>query len=203
MLAWGVWLGLWGDASGSPSAWEAALGYPPHPCHQSPTHEQWGSGVPSGHPGPTLQLIAHPLGHSHNCQGSGGRPREPTPSPCPLMGPRLSPISSPSLLTSAGSLAQPQPLHRVPCSPVDTCPHRVASLPLFSVSSGASGNRGGHRCRVCAVLAPQISAGEQLYEEPSSAGWCSHWGYVSPPPTPGSGWETRSRTELRAPLSRA
>ena len=91
MLAWGIWLRLWGDASGSPSAWEAAPGYPPHPCHQSPAHEQWGWGVPSCHQGPTLQLIAHPPGHSHNCQGSRGRPREPTLSPCPLLVPRLQP----------------------------------------------------------------------------------------------------------------
>ena len=53
------------------------------------------------------------------------------------------------------------------------------------------------------ILAPQISAGEQLCKEPSSAGWCSLWGVHGPPPTLGSGWETWSRTELRAPLSGA
>ena len=30
------------------------------------------------------------------------------------------------------------------------------------------------------ILAPQISAGEQLCKEPSSAGWCSLWGVQGP-----------------------
>ena len=35
------------------------------------------------------------------------------------------------------------------------------------------------------ILAPQISAGEQLCKEPSSAGWCSLWGVHGPPTHPG------------------